>query len=158
MRESHSTEALDQLVARWRAAGGGDDSEERLSAATRARILGLASARESGLPPLGWLFFPAARFALAGALPVVLLSLALSYLGWDGMRGAAIASHAGTTIQATVDGDRVVFVIANGSRVHRVYKSGTPNRFGEAPEFTTRDGSFVDRVHDGRDLVFYRID
>jgi len=159
MRPGHPTEdPLEQAVADWRAAGGADDPADRLSPAARARIASLGSIRESRLSPLGWLFFPATRFAIAGALPVALLSLSLGYLAWDEMHDPVAVPSTGASIEATIDGDNVVFVIANGSRVHRVYKSKNPNQFGDRPEFTTRDGSFEDRVNDGQALVFYRID
>ena len=61
-------------------------------------------------------------------------------------------------IFASKTAGEVVFTIANGDRAHKVYLSTAPDRFDNAPALMTRDGAFRDRLSEGPDLVYYRID
>ena len=155
-RETKEIEAreLDRAIRDWR----GQGSEEQLAAPTRARILEAVTERAAhggSTAPLIPLFLPVRRLALAAGLPALVLALALGY-------GARIAENPGEfgepRLIATKQAGEVVFIIANGGRPHRVYRSTDPARLGTEAAFTATDGSFRDRLDSGPDLVFYRID
>jgi len=149
-----SPDLLDEAVVRWRAA---EAPREQLQRTSRARILESVGRTEAPRP-LGPLFFPVGRLALAGALPLVVLTLMLGFLVTGGPGLAPVGEAGIPSVQVSKDGSEVIFTIANGQTTHRVYRSGAPDRFDETPTFTTSDGAFVDRLEGGPDLVFYRID
>jgi len=148
-RESRSPR-LESSIERWRRQGG---REERLSHERRTGILRRVSA-EAAPAPLVPLFVTSRQWAAVAVTPVLVLTLALGYLGLSGSdRGAGDA-----TVRVTKQGGDVVFLIANGTRDHRVYKSTTPAGRDSWKAYTTTTGSFRDRLHSDADLVFYRID
>ena len=147
-----SADRLSAALRDWRAA---ERSGERLSTTSRARIVESARTRAGANRPrpLVSLFLPLRGWALAGALPVALLTLALGYgLG----PGPATGPDPAPTLRATRVGDEVVFEIANGGEPHRVYRTTGAGDPGEA--VTVSNGRFRDRLDAGGDLVFYRID
>jgi hypothetical protein len=106
------------------------------------------------------LFVPGARMALAGGVPVVLLTVLVGALGIP-RKSDDVGPRAGLVarVDAHKDGADVVFVIANGHRAHQVYKSHDPSDFGPDAQFVETRGSFRDRLSNGgADVVFYRIE
>jgi hypothetical protein len=84
-------------------------------------------------------------------MPGLLLALVVGYLPFRG--GAEPQPGFSPTLQASKVNGQVVFEIANGDRVHRVYRwQGSWELYG-----TTR-GSFADELRAGGDLVIYRIE
>ena len=147
---------VDRAVAEWRSQNS-DESSERLSAGTRARILaGATHDRGPARAPLASLFVPIHRLVAAGAVPALMLVMMLNWLV-PPAGGPAEDSAAGS-ISAIKTGDEVVFVIANGNRPHRVYKSTSPIEFSGGPTYTTEDGTFTDALDSRANLVYYRID
>jgi len=147
---------LDEAIAIWRAA---EPARERLSGATRTRILANARERTPGRSRvLAPLFLPAGRLALGAALPIVALTLLLGTLMRPGVEfnGFPDPAHA-PRVEATKASGEVLFVIANGNSRHRVTRSSVPNGAAESM-FTTAEGSFRVKIDDGSDVVFYRID
>ena len=140
---------LSTALREWR---DSERSAEQLSTDCRTRILE-ASRPGQKLRPLASLFLPLRGWALAGALPVALLTLAL---GYGFLPGPETESDTAPTLRASRVGDEVVFQIANGGKPHRVYRSTSAGEAGEAMAVT--DGRFRDRLDRGGDLVFYRID
>jgi hypothetical protein len=90
----------------------------------------------------------------------VLLTVLVGALGIprksdDGAGGSGLVAR----VDAHKDGADVVFVIANGQRSHRVYKSNDPKDFGPDARFAETRGTFRDRLaNGGSDVVFYRIE
>lgn len=151
-----STPLLDEALAELRRA---PTPTGRLSDETRATILqaGLETAGPAERP-LRTLFVPLRKLVLAGALPVVALTLALGWMARPAVETTPLAAHGTPPVHVTKSGDEVIFLIANGHRPHAVYKSEAANRFDAPPAFWTEDGAFRDRLDAGPDLVFYRID
>lgn len=147
---------LEAAVQTWRSDEAG--REVGLSGPARSRVLARAVAGSSrtsaALRPL---FFPWCRLVAAGAAPLLALTLAIGYLSLGGPVSDLVPGTA-PVIGAEKRGDEVIFVIANGERAHRVYRSTSPLQFDKAPLATTRGGEFRDRIGEGPGLVFYRID
>jgi len=143
---------LEEAIREWRCE---QRPEERLSGTARQRIL--ATAREAGeqrRPSFASLFLPS-RLAWTAVVPVLALTLAL---GLQFVSRPEV-QEAGTHVAVMKDGDDVVFVIANGRRLHRVYR--TEGQAGPSPQgepFAVTDGIFRDRLDSDANLVFYRID
>jgi len=152
-RASGSSE-LDSAISAWKRHSGGQES---LSDVARSRILARAADSSRPAPSLMTLFFPLKRLVLAGVLPLFLLTALIGYLTHQGLVGLQRPDFPPISASKTHDGE-VIFRIANGTRAHKVYLSTAPDRFDNAPAFTTRDGAFRDRLNGGPDLVFYRID
>ena len=131
--------------------------DARLSAQTRSRILGQARRSPVRRARLTALFAPTGRLALAAGLPALVLSISLGMLLIPGAPRKA-SSDPGITIEATKQGDEVVFLIANGNRTHRVYRSSSPTGQSSGSAYATARGSFRDRLDSGGELLFYRID
>jgi hypothetical protein len=127
---------------------------ETLTREARGRILSGAfeSLSESHAPAP--LFSPVPRRIVAGTLPAVLALVVVAVFAdrvGDPVRPAS-------KLRVGKAGDEVVFTIANGGTPHRVYKSSLPNNFHGAELIVVEDGAFRDRVQNGSDLTFYRID
>lgn len=150
----HGSPDLDSAISAWK---NGSVQAEALSEVARIRILARAANPGRHAPPLRALFFPLRQLVLAGALPLVLLTGLIGYVTLQSLVATPGVEHPPISASKTSDGE-VIFKIANGKRVHRVYMSTSPDRFEQAPGFTTRDGAFRDRLDGGPDLVFYRID
>jgi hypothetical protein len=147
--EADST--VDAAIASWRQAGRGT---ETLSPSSRADLFARVSAGGPELSGTATLFPPVRRWALAAGIPLVLTC----GLAWLAEREGE-SPRPGLRIQATKQGEDVVFTIADGRRVHRVVRSETPERFDSESAVRVRSGgSFRDDAETGADLVFYRID
>lgn len=143
---------LESSIERWRRQIGPD---ARISDESRSRILGsvcddVEPARGSLVP----LFVSSRQWALAAVTPVLVLTLVLGYLGLSG----TAPGSGDATVRVSKQGGDVVFLIANGQRGHRVYRSTSPDGQDSWKAYTTTTGSFRDRLHSEADLVFYRID
>jgi len=154
--ESEGQALLDTAVRQWREAS---TSGETLGPATRAAIL--RSTRDRGeRPTLAALFLPTRRLVWAAGLPALALGLALAaLLGVEGLPAPGLREPA--RIEVSRVGDEVVFQIANGKRLHRVYRSelaADTAAPGQEEAFAVTAGTFRDRLHSGSDLVFYRVD
>jgi hypothetical protein len=149
--------ALSRAIESWRREA---PAAERLSGPGRQRLA--AAVRGAATPPrhLTSLFVPGARLALAGGIPVVLLTVLVGALGiprksHDGATSSGLVAR----VDAHKVGADVVFVIANGQRSHQVYKSNDPKDFGPDARFVETQGTFRDRLaNGGSDVVFYRIE
>lgn len=125
-----------------------------LSDAARSAILAAAAGADHPRTALVPLFLPFRRFVVAGAIPV-LLACALLFV----VRNPSVTpGERPTNLAVAKEGDRVVFLIANGSRSHRVTKSPVPHRFDGSAGVSVSDGTFVDRVGGGGSIVYYRVD
>ena len=150
---------LNEAVADWRRAVA--PARESLDDATRARILDAVSRRPAAQPrpaPLASLFVPMRRLALAGTVPALALTMLLAWVLLPGTATVPNVDTDGPTLQASKVGGEVVFVIANGGKLHRVYRSSSPEADGDARLFATTDARFQDRLEGDERLVFYRID
>lgn len=148
---------LDGAIRAWRALEKADGGGERLSNATRARILGQAGdADESRPTPFASLFVPTRRLALAGVVPLLVLSLAMGYLLIDPVASIGGGDPA-VRLEVSKQGEDVVFLIANGERPHRVYRSTRPNAVPDEL-YVTAQRAFRDRLDSRGDVVYYRID
>ena len=128
-----------------------------LSDEARDRILGEAVRHAPVEEPLPSLFTPGRRLLVAGALPVLLAGALL--MGIDGeVRDPASSGEQPPVVSAEKHGDQVTFSISNGGRQHTVYRSTDPGRFEASSGVDVTDGTYVDRISDDADLVFYRID
>ena len=151
-------DALESALAAWRAA---EDGSELFSEPVRQRILdeikggGERRLRFSASEPL---FFPLRRFALAAAVPALVLALAAGYLLAPGPGGEPVLQAGPTHLEVLRQGDEVVFVIANGKTTHMVYKSTEIKGLRTAKPVPVTDGVFRDRIDAESSLVFYRID
>jgi hypothetical protein len=91
--------------------------------------------------------------------PAVILAGILGWVAVDHREPAAPSMPTSpTSVEASKVGDRVVFTIANGGRQHRIVKSDRPDRFEGDSGVEAANGSYVDRLDSGADVVFYRID
>ena len=147
--------ALDEALGQWRES---PLPKESLSEATRARILDGVRRQEerTWVEPLAALFLPAPRFALAAGLPALALTLLLGYSLIPSQLGGGV-DPAPTRLQATKQGNEVVFLIANGQQTHTVSVSDKAHVVQSPETFTVTD-SFRDRLQSDSDLVFYRFD
>lgn len=166
-RETNRTREVEADLARFVAAARESDGDERFSPERRASILEEAlAARGSGTAPAGAAgpFRHGWKLALAWVAPVTLVGLlAVPMVGGPGDAnphgGDLVATiEDATRIDATKDGDRVVFQIANGGAPHRVTRSTVPNRFDPEAARLVTSGAFEDVAQDGARLVFYKID
>lgn len=147
---------LDEALTAWH---GSDRPTERLSEATRARILDGARRQQGerhGIEPLAALFLPARRFALAAGLPALALTLILGYSLIPARLGAGV-EPAPTQLQVSKQGNEIVFLIANGRQTHTVSISDKANVVQSRTTFTVTD-SFRDRLQSDSALVFYRFE
>jgi len=146
---------LGGLIENWRQMPGRD---ETLSEDCRVRILAAMTeegfGRSPGHPPL---FRTTRMLAWAMALPALLLAAVMT---WN-LLPVSPSQEAGEApqVSAIKRGNEVIFVIANGQRNHTVYRSETAAGLaGSQKPFALTDGTFRDRLDNGADLVFYRID
>lgn len=150
--------ALDRALDDWRSAG---KSPERLSGPARQRILdavGESGERRVRFESPAPLFVPVRRFALATALPLVVLGLAVGYFLLPGSGVGPAADGAAPLLLASRQGNEVVFVIANGDRPHRVTRTDDPSLPEAGEPVEVEQGVFRDRLESDAKLVFYRID
>jgi len=152
---------LDGAVSAWHDAEARLPTQ-RLSAGARANVRALtrrgADAAHAELErPLARLFLPVGRLAAAAAVPALILAVSFGWLlrGADEPVGSTIAS---VSIESRKINGQAVFDIANGGRVHQVYKSTSASDFGRADLFATVDGEFSDPLAGDDRVVFYRID
>jgi hypothetical protein len=152
---------LDQALMAWRQAEA--DGGERLSPATRERILGATASPDRGrLAPLGSLFVPTWKLALGTTLPAIGLAAVLGGLWSQESRrpdAAGLARHGDQArVAADKSGDEVVFVIANGRSTHRVTRTDDPRRNRGDEGTVVTDGTYRDELSGGSEVVYYRID
>lgn len=160
-RRKSETGAVDQAVKMWREAC----PTESLSATTRSRIVRQALRPQepsSRLAPLATLFMPTPRLAFGVAAPAILLTFGLGYwLVPEMARTAAPVPQAvravGMTVETVKTEGEVIFIIANGHRSHRVYRSVSADNLQGMEASATSEGKFRDGL-EGPDLVFYRIE
>ena len=138
---------LDRAVTALREA----DAPQTLSSAARTAILHRISEPMEARAPLAVLFPTSWRLALAGALP---LALALTVVVLAGRGGSGTAPAAEDPVARKVGG-RVIFEVAAGSTVT---KSNVPFAFDDRHAVRVTDGRYADRVGNGPNLVFYRIE
>lgn len=146
----NKNEILARAVEEWRA---GRSADERLGDVARAHVLreALHPAENRTLQPFAALFMPFRRLALASALPALLLAFVVGYLPFR--ESAEQPQALAPMLQASKVNGQVVFEIANGDRVHRVYRwQGSWTLYG------TTKGSFADELRTEGDLVIYRIE
>jgi hypothetical protein len=149
------TEQLDQVdraLTAWR--HGKREQKETLSGPARSALFARVSSAQ-GVAPAGFaLFPPLRRWALAAGIPLA-LTLGLAWLGQKG----GVMERSETRIQASKQGEEVVFTIADGRRQHQVLRSDSPKQFDRTSAIQVRNGgSFRQDADSGPDLVFYRID
>jgi hypothetical protein len=140
----------------WTHAAGSTPGES-LSITARERILNEALRPERQQAALPSLFAPARRLWLAGALPLALALLFVTGLE----RGVAIApveSPKVTQVRVSKLAHQVQFDVSNGGKTHKVVRSTDPRHVASRQGQEMANGSYRDRLQDGADLVFYRID
>jgi hypothetical protein len=115
-----------------------------------------ATPEEASPTPFSSLFVPTRRLALAGIVPLLVLSLAMGYLLMDPVPSLQ-GRDPSVRLEVSKQGGDVVFLIANGERPHRVYRSTRPNVGAEEP-YVTAQRVFRDRLDSRGDVVYYRID
>jgi hypothetical protein len=161
---------LDGAMSDWRDAEARLPAQ-RLSAGARANVRTLArqSAQVASERPLARLFQPATRLAAAAAVPALILAVSFGWLlGGGGEPNVSeiseiseipeMTSVASMSIESRKIDGQAVFDIANGGRVHRVYKSTSAKDIEGADLFVTIQGAFSDTLDGDDDVVFYRID
>lgn len=143
---------LDRAIVEWQ---GSRSAGDILGGKSRGRIIDetLNPAHDPAAPAS--LFLPARRLAMAGALPVLLGVVLLLLLGHA---GSYVATGRAQHILVEKHGGEVVFWIPNGGTRHFICKSADPSRFDCDHGVNVRNGRYTDPIHDGSDLVFYRID
>ena len=149
-------QVLDETLGAWREAQGVLPAA-RLSAGARANIHALS---RRGVPerPLTSLFVPLGRLVAAAGVPALLLALSFGWLIRGG--GAELSGSQAPTlaIETSKVNGQAVFEIANGGRVHRVYKAYSAKELASAELYTTTRGSFTDTLEGEAGVVYYRID
>ena len=132
---------------------------QQLSAGARVniRVLARRSADVAVERPLARLFLPAARLATAAAVPALILAVSFGWLLSGGYE-PEMSNVASISIESRKVDGQAVFDIANGGRVHRVYKSTSAKDIGRSEPFATIEGAFSDTLEGDDDVVFYRID
>lgn len=160
MRDPYRHE-LETAIEAWRAAEAAGQDGERLSEATRARILAtVRQRRAAALPAQASLFLPLRRLMTAGVLPAAALTALLAAVALPGLwNEAPVVPGAGDEpvgLHLSKRGGEVVIHIANGGGPHRVHRSTDPR--GLSGEVFRAEGSFRDRLEGGSELVFYRVD
>ena len=159
---------LEGAVSDWNAAETRLPAQ-RLSAGARANVRALArqSAQVASERPLARLFLPATRLAAAAAVPALILAISFGWMlgGGPDVSDASdvpeiseVASMSMMSIDIQKIDGQAVFDIANGGRVHRVYKSTSAKDIDGAALFATIQGGFSDKLEGDEDVVFYRID
>ena len=147
-----AADRLGEALDAWRQA---PPASEALSAVTREGIREAITTGPASLRALPLLFVPVRRIALAGGMPAALLiGVILLLARGDGTRTLVPGS---LRVQATKEGNHVVFTLANGSRTHTVYTSHVPNDFDARSGVPVRE-RFTDALTSGADLTFYRVD
>jgi hypothetical protein len=140
-----------------------DDSREqarnqRLSGATRTRILREAT-REEGLEsPLPAFFTPTRRLVLAGGLPVVLTVALLVGLDRGAQDRGERSAGAGPVVTVSKADGEVRFDIRNGHKDYRVYRAADPQGFDRKRSVRVTDGRYSETLAEPVELVFYRIE
>ena len=146
------SEILDRSIEAWKS----DDAPiAHLSPRARAGILSRVGEPSAAAQGLRGLFLPAWRWAWAGVLPVVVLTIALGVLGMPQDTGK---TKTATRVEAHKLPGEVVFLIANGGVEHRVSRRSIPDGSSRGTSIVTTDGAFRDALDSGETIVFYRID
>ena len=150
------SDPLAAALADWKRA---EEAPAVLSPPTRARILRSVKGLDRSSTPrasLAGLFVPAWKLALGAAAPLLLLVLLL------GPQLVPVSppaiSDGETRVEASKVSGEVVFMIANGASVHRVYKSNDISMMDSVEVTVVTQGAFRDRLESDANLVFYRID
>ena len=162
MSRHHERDGLQRCLQSWKREKGRDT--DRISASSRANIL--REARRAHSEPaderrFGLLSMP--RWVFAAAAPTLTVAVLAGMWTLAIPRGQ-VGADSTTVVEFTQEikvskvGDAIVFEIANGSKVHEVRKSTTPQRFDERTAVTTESGSYSDALNNGVALTFYRID
>lgn len=153
MARNPKKDPLNEAIACWRDAA----PDERFSREARADILERShrARREPGPTRLAQLFVPVAKIAYASAVPVLVLALTLGWLA--GTTGQDVGPVA-VRIETSKVGGEAVFRIANGGRLHKVYRTSDPRGRGEMELLATTKDSFSDRLYETTGVVYYRID
>jgi hypothetical protein len=152
------TQVLDEALGSWREAQAALPAE-RLSAGARANIRVLSRQRSAAAEqPLTHLFVPLGRLVAAAGVPALLLAVSFGWLigGGGGQSGRSEAPA--SAIETSKVNGRAVFEIANGGRVHRVYRAYSTEDLAHAELFATTRGSFADSLEGHSGVVYYRID
>lgn len=158
MKEKARKEALiDEALENWRQL----ESEmpvERLSAGARANIRVLARGKADPVleRPLGSLFVPLGRLVAAAGIPALVLAVSFGWL--IGAGGAFTPENDTVSIRSHKIDGQAVFEIANGGKMHRVYKAHSARELADSELFTATSGSFSDSLEGESGVVFYRID
>jgi hypothetical protein len=152
---------LDEAVSGWRDAEAHAPAP-RLSEGARANVRALArqATDRSGRAvdrPLARLFLPIGRLAAAVTLPALILAVSFGWMLRDSQQ-PVVTDIAAVAIEGHKLNGQAVFDIANGGRVHRVYKSTSANDMSGEDLFATVDGAFIDRLAGDDGVIFYRID
>jgi len=152
-RGPRPTPAVDAALAAWTTGQRRPLTQPRLSGTARTRIAARLAHGDGPAETGSSLFVPLRRVAVAALAPALALAVALGAL--------TIGRHPATAgparVQAIKQGDDVVFVIANGQRNHRIYRSDAPAG-GQWEALGTTRQEFRDRLRGESNLVFYRID
>ena len=158
-RIHRGAKALDVALSNWRAAQAVLPAE-RLSAGAWANIRVLSRRRTAAAPerPLTSLFVPLGRLMAAAGVPALLLAVSFGWLIGGGGAGLGRSETSALAIETSKVNGRAVFEIANGGRVHRVYKAYSAKDLADAELFTTTRGSFTDALEGDPGVVYYRID
>ena len=143
---------LGEALQAWRQA---PPAPEALSAAAREGIREAITRNPARPRALPLLFLPVRRIALAGGMPAALLVAVILLVARGDGTGTLVPGS--PRVQATKEGDRVIFTLANGSRRHTVYTSHAPNDFDARSGVQVR-GRFTDALTSEADLTFYRVD
>ncbi len=130
---------------------------QALSAAGRSRVLSESLRGAAAPEPFPALFTPLRRLVAASALPAGLAAALLTGLGQE-VRPPAPAGAAVTVVEATKQGDQVLFNIRNKKPSHKVYRSTSAAEFDEQLGQSVADGAFTEPLEGSGGLVFYRID
>jgi len=158
----HGKQALDEALGAWREAEAVLPAE-RLSSGARANIRALARQRASVASdrPLTGLFVPLGRLVAAAGVPALLLAVSFGWFiggGAADFQGSEASGLSVVSIDARKVNGLAVFDIANGGRIHSVYRGSSAAGLAEADLFTKTQGSFTDTLDGGSGVTYYRID
>jgi len=153
------TQVLDEALRSWRESQAALPAE-RLSAGARANIRVLSRQRtaEASERPLTSLFVPLGRLVAAAGVPALLLALSFGWFIGGGDADSGRSETPTAAIETSKVNGQAVFEIANGGRVHRVYKANSAKDLAHAELFATTRGSFADSLEGESGVVYYRID
>ena len=158
-RTQDGKRALDEALGAWREAEAVVPAE-RLSSGARANVRALARRGAAAAPerPLVGLFVPVGRLVAAAGVPALLLAVSFGwFIGGDGAE-LGRSETPGVGIETSKVKGQAVFNIANGGRVHHVYKANSAKELARAELYTTTRGSFKDSLDGDPGVIFYRID